>query len=172
MHTPTWLIVLLLIGQALGQTTNPTDIGFDHDPVLALRPPFIMSLPIQLLITGIVLTLVSVLFIHLIFTAQYHWPLAPVNFILQMAAVVTLLVSLVATLHVVLSASGSDSSQWPYMLNYLAVAIPPPDDDSEATVWNDMERFTWSVMTATTSGLVQVSFQIQTQFHNQFSLKL
>lgn len=146
------ILALSFVGQAVAQADT---VSYDHDPILALRPPFIMSLPIQLLITGIVLTLVSVLFIHLVFTAQYHWPLAPVNFVLQMSAVLTLLVSLVATLHVVLTASGSDSSQWPYMLNYLAVTIPPnPDDDS--TVWSDLERFTWSVMTATTSGLVQV----------------
>jgi len=96
-----------------------------------------------------------VLLIHLLFTAQYHWPLAPVNYVLQISGVTTLLISLIATMHVVLSASLEESSHWPYMLSYIAVEVPPSDEDfSEG--WSTAERATWAVMTASTSGLVQV----------------
>ena len=46
--------------------------SFDEDPILKYRPDFSRSLPVQILITGIVLTLTSVLLLHLLFTAQYH----------------------------------------------------------------------------------------------------
>lgn len=112
-------------------------------------------MPVQILLTGVVLTLVAVLFIHLIFTAQYHWPLAPVNYVLQISGVTTLLISLIATLHVVLSATLDESENWPYMLSYIAVNVPPLDID-ENIGWTSAERATWLIMNATTSGLIQV----------------
>lgn len=103
--------------------------------------------------TGIVLTLVAVLFMHLIFTGQYHWPLAPINYVLQLAGVSTLLVSHIATLNVVLAATQGESKQWPYMLSYIAVKTPP---DADTTSWTFPERAMWLVMNAATSGLIQV----------------
>lgn len=132
---------------------------FDHDPYLQYRPAFARSLPVQILLTGVVLTLVAVLFIHLIFTAQYHWPLAPVNYVLQISGVTTLLISLIATLHVVLSATMQESTQWPYMLSYIAVNVPPLDL-GEPVGWSVAERATWLIMNATTSVLIQVWFAI------------
>jgi hypothetical protein len=112
-------------------------------------------LPIQILLTGIVLTLVVVLLIHLIFTAQYHWPLAPVNYVLQVSGAMTLFISLIAMLHVVLSATITESQTWPYMLSYIAISIPP--FSAESNVWSTPERATWLVMNAATSGLIQVT---------------
>src|SRR5882762_2498165 len=114
------------------------------------------SLPVQILLTGVVLTLVAVLFIHLLFTVQYHWPLAQVNYILQISGVSTLLISLIATLHVVLAQSIRESLSWPYMLSYIAVDIPPLTTDDDDINWTPLEQATWLVMNATTSGLIQV----------------
>jgi hypothetical protein len=129
---------------------------FDIDPYLEYRPAFARSLPVQILLTGVVLTLVAVLFIHLIFTAQYHWPLAPVNYVLQLSGVTSLLISLIATLQVVLSATFAESEKWPYMLSYIAVNVPPLDADLDTDEWNVAETATWLVMNASTSGLIQV----------------
>ena len=134
---------------------------FNYDPILQHQPEFARSLPVQILLTGVVLTLVGVLFIHLVFTGQYHWPLAPVNYILQVSGVSTLLVSLVATLRIILSTAMVDSQQWPYMLTYIAVDVPPQPDDMETTeVWSTPELVAWYIMVATVSGLVQVSYGI------------
>lgn len=103
--------------------------------------------------TGIIFTLTSVLLIHLVFTAQYHWPLAPLNCVLQMSAVTTLLVSQIASLKLILSNAAVESSQWPYMLNYIAVGIPPEVDNSQ---WSTAGLAAWLLMNATTSGLIQV----------------
>lgn len=130
---------------------------FDIDPYLQYRPAFARSLPIQILLTGVVLTLVAVLFIHLIFTAQSHWPLAPVNYVLQLSGVTTLLISLIATLQVILSTARSESQKWPYMLSYIAVNVPPFDQDSDTNEWSFAERATWLVMNAATSALIQAS---------------
>lgn len=105
---------------------------------------------------GIVLTLVAMLLIHLLFTAQYHWPMAPVNYVLQLSGVTTLLISLIATIHVVLSASFTESKQWPYMLSYISVNIPPCEAGTSVSDWSLGERVTWLIMNASTSGLIQV----------------
>ncbi|KAL0955786.1 hypothetical protein HGRIS_002000 [Hohenbuehelia grisea] len=154
------LLGLLLTAAQAAFAANST--SFFDDPYLQYRPPFARSLPVQILLTGIVLTLVVVLFIHLVFTAQYHWPLAPVNYVLQISGVTTLLISLIATLHVVLSATIEESRKWPYMLSYIAVNVPPLEVDSpelkeENNEWSIAERATWLVMNASTSGLIQIT---------------
>ncbi|KAF7351025.1 MFS domain-containing protein [Mycena sanguinolenta] len=160
------LAILSLVAGALANdiTGNATDsnstntnssAAYPEDPYLRYRPPFARSLPIQILLTGVVLTLVAVLFIHLIFTAQYHWPLAPINYVLQISGVSTLLISLVATLHVVLSATQKESGQWPYMLSYVAVNVPPLDNSTNG--WSLTQKATWLVMNASTSGLIQIT---------------
>ncbi|KAH9920906.1 uncharacterized protein B0H18DRAFT_1086262 [Fomitopsis serialis] len=126
-----------------------------YDPILDLRPPFPRSLPVQVVLNGIVLTLSSVLFIQLLFTAQYHWPLAPVNFILQLSAVFTLLVCATVTTHIVFRSVDAQSRAWPYMLNYLAVDIPP---SSPVYVnWPTADLVAWFLMTATCAGLIQIA---------------
>jgi hypothetical protein len=129
---------------------------YQDDPYLAYRPAFARSLPVQILLTGVVLTLTAVLFIHLLFTAQYHWPLAPVNYVLQLSGVTILLISLIATINVVLSATLSESIKWPYMLSYVAVNVPPLNLDPDEDGWSFSEKATWLLMTASTSGLIQV----------------
>ena len=95
------------------------------------------------------------LLIHLVFTAQYHWPLAPINYALQLSAVITLLISLIATLRVVLQAATEESSHWPYMLTYISVDIPPLRENSDAQ-WAKGTLAAWLLMNATTSALIQV----------------
>ncbi|KAI0359556.1 hypothetical protein OH77DRAFT_1420077 [Trametes cingulata] len=128
--------------------------SFPYDPIAARRPTYARSLPVQILLLGITLTLTAVLIIHLIFTAQYHWPLAPVNYVLQMSAVTTLLVSCIATMHVVLSSTIEQSLRWPYMLDYIAVDIPPLEDNAD---WEMGELAAWLLMNATVSGLIQIT---------------
>ncbi|KAH7909509.1 hypothetical protein BJ138DRAFT_1155063 [Hygrophoropsis aurantiaca] len=150
-------------------TTSTNDTSYESDPILQFRPPFAQSLPVQVLFTGIVTTLTVVLLIHLIFTAQYHWPLARVNYILQLSGVTTLLISLIATVYVIFSANVAESQHWPYMLSYLAVDMPKYSPDMNLTIntndptvvyqhqWTIAEGATWMVMNATTSGLIQIT---------------
>jgi hypothetical protein len=117
--------------------------------ILQYRPEFARSLPIQILSSGIILTLVAVLFLHLIFTAQFHFSLAQANYVLQLFAVSALLVLQIVTLHIVLLETERESQAWPYMLSYAAV-YPDP------TQWQFGKRVVWSVLLETTSGLIQV----------------
>jgi len=142
---------------------------YDSHPIAQYRPAFARSLPVQILLTGIILTLVAVLFIHLMFTAQYHWPLAPVNYVLQLSGVTTLLISLIATIHVVLSATLTQAGEWPFMLDYIAIDVPPPLDTEFHKKWTTAERATWLVMNASTSGLIQVR---AFRYHHAQVLKL
>ncbi|KAI0090698.1 hypothetical protein BDY19DRAFT_1040877 [Irpex rosettiformis] len=155
------LVVCLMLGLACAQNSssdgNSTlQDGFPFDPILQFRPSFARSLPIQILVTGVVLTLTSVLLIHLVFTAQYHWPLAPINYALQLSAVITLLISLIATIRVVLQAATDESLHWPYMLTYISVDIPPLRENTDAE-WATGTLAAWLLMNATTSALIQIT---------------
>jgi hypothetical protein len=90
------------------------------------------------------------------FTAKYHYSLAPVNYVLQLSGVITHLISLIATLHVVLHATLEESKEWPYMISYIAVNVPPSGNDTAG--WSAVQRALWLVMTASTMGLIQVQF--------------
>lgn len=155
------LLLLLLLGHAMAQSQ---DASYLQDPILRYRPPFAQSLPVQILLIGITLTLASILLLHLIFTAQYHWPLARTNFILQITGVTTLLISITATIYVIFSTTVQQSQHWPYMLSYLAVEMPVTNLSANSTDptlcyqhrWTPAESATWVVMNATTSVIVQV----------------
>ncbi|KAI0669606.1 hypothetical protein C8Q78DRAFT_188574 [Trametes maxima] len=71
-----------------------------------------------------------------------------------MSAVGTLLISCIATMHVVLSSTIDQSLRWPYMLDYIAVDIPPLQDNTD---WEMGELAAWLLMNATTSGLIQIT---------------
>jgi hypothetical protein len=116
-------------------------------------------MPVQVLLIGVVITLMSVLLGHLLFTAQYHWPLAPTNFALQLAGVVTLLVSQIATMHVVFSSALSSTNDWPYRFEYAAIDLPPyfyvRTKEEKAAAWSLASVAAWSLMNATTAGIIQ-----------------
>ncbi|KAA1474682.1 hypothetical protein DENSPDRAFT_804510 [Dentipellis sp. KUC8613] len=135
--------------------SSPTLSGYASDPILRYRPNFGRSLPTQILVTGIILTLVSVLLIHLLFTAQYHWKLAQCNYILQMSAVLTLLTSLIASLKLVLDNAVEESQHWPFMLDYIAVDLPPLMRGDGG--WSQAGLAAWLLMNATTSALIQIT---------------
>ncbi|EPQ55208.1 hypothetical protein GLOTRDRAFT_61104, partial [Gloeophyllum trabeum ATCC 11539] len=156
------LAICFCVGSVFADTNSTSDDGsYPYDPILKYRPPFARSLPIQILLTGVVLTLVGVLLIQLIFTAQYHWPLAPVNYVLQISGVLTLLISLIATLHQILSATIDESRGWPYMLSYLAVDVPPLNNANTTNLgekrWATSEVAAWLMMNATSSALIQIT---------------
>lgn len=131
--------------------------SFVKDPILEHRPPFARSLPVQVLITGVILALVVVLIIHLLFTAQYHWPLAQVNFSLQLSGALTLLTSLIATIHVIFNETKNFSSEWPYMMEYIAIDMPPLTYPESEIHWSTASTAAWLLMNATTSGIVQIT---------------
>jgi hypothetical protein len=129
--------------------------GFSSDPILHYRPRFAHSYPTQLFVTGIILTLACVLIIHLIFTVQYHWRLARANYILQMSAALSLLGSLIASMYVILNSAIVQSQEWPFMLEYIAVDLPPLI--SSAPNWSMPRQLAWLIMNATTFALIQAS---------------
>jgi hypothetical protein len=116
------------------------------------------------LLTGVVLTLAAVLAIHLLFTANLHYSLSPSNCALQLAAILMLLISLSATMQVVLSSTFTDSEKWPYMISYIAVNVPPLGLDANTVGWSTGERAIWLVMTSCTSVLIQVNIYLPCLF--------
>ncbi|KZT01438.1 uncharacterized protein LAESUDRAFT_731139 [Laetiporus sulphureus 93-53] len=147
------LFLSCLLGSVLAQSDS-TDDGAISDPISQYRPVFARSLPVQLLLNGIVLTLMAVLLLQLLFTSQYHVRLAPVNFSLQISAVCTLLVSAISSIQVIFATLDQESKIWPYMLNYVAVEVPP---DGGSDGWSTAEIAAWLLMTATTGMLIQIT---------------
>lgn len=122
---------------------------YPNDPYLVYQPSYAYSLPIQILLLGTVCTLTGVLLTHLIFTAPYHWPLAKLNYSLQLSGVLSLLVSTCLSLVVVLRNVHQTSRSWPYMLNYIGVEVPIDGWALHAIAW-------WYGLDAVTSGLAHV----------------
>jgi hypothetical protein len=64
----------------------------------------------------------------------------------------------------VFSQAQSESKQWPYMLSYIAVNVPPSGED--LIYWTPAERVTWLIMNASTLGLVQVGVKMPSVANN------
>ncbi len=97
----------------------------DVDPYLAYRPSFAYSMPAQVFLQGITFTLLTVLFIHILFTTPYHWPLSRLNYLLQVSGVLLVIGSVLFNVGLTMTAPDVRAQQWPYMLEYISVAIPP-----------------------------------------------
>lgn len=134
----------------------PNYSGYSSNPYLSYRPVFARSLPIQILIGGITLTLVSILLVQLSFTAPYHFRLARVNFFLQVSAAVILLASQIATLTLLLNDTMRQSQNWPFMLEYVAVDLPPLNFPRSTEGWSLAGLIAWLFMNALVSALTQV----------------
>jgi hypothetical protein len=153
MSTPAPIVtstITELVATTTVSTIQPTKTVYDRDPYLDYQPAFAYSLPVQFLLTGAILAVCIILLIHLVFTVPYHWPLARLNYVLQMAGVCSLLLNLGITLSVILSDAHSTSREWPYMLNYVAVDVP-------LTNWTQVGAGWWYALDAVTSGLAHVS---------------
>lgn len=128
------------------------------------QPPSAYSLPSQMLVIGIVLTLCTVLLSHLCFTAQYHFPLSKLNYLLQTLAVVSLLTKVSAELALISNRFVllytliillipfrlyETASIWPYMFEYSAIDVPPLN-------WDVWKTGAWLAMLAIVSAFVNV----------------
>jgi hypothetical protein len=120
------------------------------DPYLAYRPSFAYSLPVQLLIQGITLTLLVVLLIHLLFTTQYHFPLSRFNYLLQLAGILLVLTNIIISVVATMRVQEGAAKRWPYMLDYISVNLPGAD-------WSRGETGAWFTLHCACNGLVQVS---------------
>ncbi|KAG0151858.1 hypothetical protein CROQUDRAFT_650414 [Cronartium quercuum f. sp. fusiforme G11] len=109
------------------------------NPLLAFQPAFTYSMPTQLLIHGSVLTLLSILTLHLLFTAKYHYPLAPTNFFLLLSAVTLTMISTIVVVVMINHALYNRSRYWPFMFDYVEVTMPPPD-------WAPLALVGWYIM--------------------------
>lgn len=138
----------LIADASLFSYANMTSQIMATDPYLAYRPTFAYSVPIQILVEGITLTLVTVLLIHLLFTTQYHWPLSKTNYCLQLSGILCLLCSSVATIVTVLQVQSNSADEWPYMLDYIEVNVP-------GDTWTDAQNGAWSFLTMVVNLLVQ-----------------
>ncbi|ODN83562.1 hypothetical protein L202_01682 [Cryptococcus amylolentus CBS 6039] len=120
------------------------------DPYLQYQPGLAYSLPIQLVVNGITGTLLCVLLIHLLFTTQYHYPLAPLNYFLQLSSIVVVLISVIIKLVVALNYCTAAADKWPYDLDYVAVTIPP-------TSWSTGQNAAWFLLQALNAGLSNIT---------------
>jgi hypothetical protein len=138
------------------QTDLRPPSGYPTNPYLTYRPVFARSLPIQVLVTGITLTLVSVLLIQLIFSAPSHLRIARTNFFLQISAALAVLAWEIASLTLVLNVSREQSQVWPFMLDYVAIDFPPLNDPRTHGTWSTGGLASWLFMNAMVSVLTQV----------------
>ena len=134
----------------------PDYSGLPTNPYLLYRPIFARSLPIQILIGGITLTLVCILLVQLLFTSPYHIRLARANFFLQLSAALVLLASQIASLTILFNDTARQSQNWPFMLEYIAVDLPPLNFPRSTEGWSLAGLIAWLFMNALVSALTQV----------------
>lgn len=97
------------------------------DPYLEFIPPLVYSMPIQLLLQGTTLTLLTLLTLHLAFTAPYHLPISSTNYYLLTTATVTSLLATALAIAITANALTTIAKDWPYMYNIVEIIIPPTD---------------------------------------------
>jgi hypothetical protein len=83
-------------------------------------------------------------------TTQYHYPLAPLNYILQFFSILTVLISVFIRIILILQHSGDSADTWPYSLDYVSVAIPPKS-------WSLGQDGAWFLLQGLNSGFANVS---------------
>ncbi|KZV66869.1 hypothetical protein PENSPDRAFT_654578 [Peniophora sp. CONT] len=153
------LQLFALASVVLAQSNSTDDDNaYPSNPYLQYRPDFSRSLPTQILVTTVTLTLLGVLAVQLAFTAQYHWKLARTNFVLQAAALVALLAGSIASLMTIVDACIAQSKEWPYMLNYIAVDLPPLTLQTlKKQTWSTSSVIGWQLANALWGILIQMT---------------
>ncbi|KAH9969829.1 hypothetical protein BC827DRAFT_1120284, partial [Russula dissimulans] len=141
---------------SLPSTDSPPS-GYPTNPYLDYRPIFARSLPVQILVTGITLTLTFILLIQLLFSAPSHLRIAPTNFFLQISAALALLAWVMACLILELTESVKRTQTWPFMLDYIAIDFPPLVDPHTHGTWSDGGLTAWLFMNAMVSALTQMT---------------
>ncbi|GAA6058560.1 hypothetical protein JCM10212_006999 [Sporobolomyces blumeae] len=106
------------------------------DPLLAALPNFVYAMPVQLVILGITLCLLSMLLIHLLFTIRYHLPLSKLNYGLQTSATTLSLLNASIQLRLVMDDLYSTGRQWPFMFDYIEITLPKDE-------WTKAQRGGW-----------------------------
>jgi hypothetical protein len=137
-----------------------TTVSSSANPLLEYQPAYTYSMPTQLLILGIVLTLLTVLLLHLLFTAKYHYPLAPCNFILLFSAVILTQLSTIILVILTNIYLFNRSRYWPFMFDYIEVTMPMTD-------WNVVPLAGWYIMQGAVTFLAHVS--LISAFSSSFS---
>ena len=85
---------------------------------------FALSYPVQVSVAGMTTAFMVLLALHQCFTAAYHFPLDPLNFVLQLVSSIVYVVYHGATLGVQLRELDEFSHRWPYMFPYMAYRLP------------------------------------------------
>ncbi|KAK4055127.1 hypothetical protein OIV83_000407 [Microbotryomycetes sp. JL201] len=106
------------------------------DPYLEVLPAFTYSMPVQVVILGVTVTLLGILLVHLLFTVRYHLPLSKINYSFQVSAVVLALGNVAAQLHIVMTNLAKQGRRWPFAYDYIEVSMPPRS-------WSQAERGAW-----------------------------
>lgn len=158
------------------------------DPYLQFQPTFAFTFPIQLLLSGITLTLLVMLLIHLLcewawgrrhsklpasatqlltmlthpVTTQYHYPLAPLNYCLQLSSIIAVLLGVSVRIGLILHQAAQRADQWPYGLDY--ISTPVPGDE-----WNTGEEAAWYLLQAICNGLANVCTALGRGADNQIT---
>ncbi|ORX38325.1 hypothetical protein BD324DRAFT_655690 [Kockovaella imperatae] len=126
------------------------DIFVLGDPYLAYQPDFSKSLPVQLFVNGVTMTLLIVLLLHLLFTTQYHYPLAPLNYSLQLISILVVFLSVIVKVWAILWECRTHASSWPYDLDYISVELPP-------SPWTTAQKAAWWLLQALNNAFANIT---------------
>lgn len=130
-------------------------------------PKFSQSIPVQTTSLGVMLATATIMTLHLIFTAPYHYPLSKANFILQLVAAILFLSTVSASLGYLLWDLSQHAAEPPYMIPYLADAIPP-----NYGRWTTVQVVFFVMLQSSTVFMAHVRLCITKATHIQFLVLL
>ncbi|WFD32934.1 hypothetical protein MSPP1_003987 [Malassezia sp. CBS 17886] len=108
-------------------------------------PQFALSVPIQLTVMSIVLATTVVMFLNLVFTATYHYPLSRLNLLLQLVSTLVFAANVAAYLGCALHKLHNVGHEWPFVFPYMAAPLPPRGDG-----WSAVEMAFFAILQAVT----------------------
>ncbi|GAA5826878.1 hypothetical protein JCM11251_002140 [Rhodosporidiobolus azoricus] len=110
-----------------------------EDPLLKALPAFTYSMPVQLAILGVTVTLLGMLLVHLLFTIRYHAPLSKLNYALQTSATALSLANTASQLHIVMDQLIKTGRVWPFMFDYIEINMPKKS-------WSEGQKGAWLLL--------------------------
>ncbi|KAI3617074.1 hypothetical protein CBS9595_002983 [Malassezia furfur] len=124
-------------------------------------PPFVFSVPVQTLGIGVVFAIAIVMTVNLTFTAPYHYPLSKCNYLLQLTAAVVFLITVTASLGIMIHNLATRVAHTPHLFPYLPELLPSRD-------WTLAQQVLFLLMQALTAATANVRVILTQITHVQF----
>lgn len=112
-------------------------------------PSYLNSVAVETAAMGVVLAMATVMTLHLLFTAPYHYPLNKSNFVLQLTAAILFLITTATWSGIEMYDLKKASEKMQHTFPYVAQSFPSSN-------WSEVSKFFFLFMLAATVAMANV----------------